>query len=251
MRAGRGRPCGRACSSTSAPVAANAAAARSCQEHEPAPATWRMPPSRRSAISTSAAARWPVNVGQPTWSSTTVSASRSSASRSIVATKLPPWRPNSHDVRTIAWEPGAASRDGELARELRAAVGAERAGGRRLAVRLARGAVEHVVGRDLDDERARRARRGGDVAGAGAVDRGGGRLVGLGAVDVGPGGAVDDGVRPRGGDRGLHGRGVADIELAARQRGDVVSGARGGGGHVVAQHPRRSGHEQAHSARYW
>ena len=50
-----------------------------------------------------------MNVGQPTWSSTTVSASRSFASRSIVATKLPPCSPNSHEERTIACASGAAA----------------------------------------------------------------------------------------------------------------------------------------------
>ena len=67
-----------------------------------------------------------MNVGQPTWSSTTVSASRSAARRSIVATKLPPWRPNSQAVRTIACPSGAAAATAQLAGELGAAVGAQR-----------------------------------------------------------------------------------------------------------------------------
>ena len=50
-----------------------------------------------------------MNVGQPIWSSTTVSASRSRASRSIVATKFFPCGPNTHAVRTIAWASGAAA----------------------------------------------------------------------------------------------------------------------------------------------
>jgi hypothetical protein len=83
-----------------------------------------------------------------------------------------------------------------------------------------------------------------------AVDRGGGGLVGLGAVDVGPGRAVDHGVRGGGGDRRAHGGGVADVEVAAGERGDVVTRALGGGGHVMAQHARRTGHEQAHR-HYW
>jgi len=36
---------------------------------------------------------------------------------------------------------------------------------------------------------------------------------------------------------------VADVELAARQPDDVVTGAGRGGHHVLAQHPGRSGHE--------
>ena len=54
-------------------------------------------------------ARWPVKVGQPTWSSTTVSESRSAASRSIVAGKHGPPLPNSHELRTIVWRSGAPS----------------------------------------------------------------------------------------------------------------------------------------------
>jgi hypothetical protein len=42
-----------------------------------------------------------VNVGHPTWSSTTLTVSRSAPTRSIVATKLPPPEPKSHEVRTI------------------------------------------------------------------------------------------------------------------------------------------------------
>ena len=50
----------------------------------------------------SAAARWPVHVGPPRWSVTTVTSSRSAARRSIVATKFGPPAPNSHAARTIA-----------------------------------------------------------------------------------------------------------------------------------------------------
>ena len=84
-----------------------------------------------------------------------------------------------------------------LARELRRAVDAERADGVGLEPRLALGAVEDVVGRDVDDQRADLAAAAGDVARARAVDRLGGRAVGLRAVDVGVGRAVDDGVRAR------------------------------------------------------
>ncbi len=52
---------------------------------------------RVCASVTSAGARCPVKVGQPTWSSTSRIWSRSSASRSIVAGKHRPWAPNNHD----------------------------------------------------------------------------------------------------------------------------------------------------------
>ena len=83
-----------------------------------------------------------------------------------------------------------------LAGELGAAVGRERRRLVGLDVGRALGAVEDVVGGDVDDRGADRRGRGGDVAGAVAVD-GERRLLGLlGAVDVGPGGAVDDHVGP-------------------------------------------------------
>jgi hypothetical protein len=44
-----------------------------------------------------------VNVGEPTWSSTTSSSSRSRPSVSIVSTKFRPPAPNSHDERTTRW----------------------------------------------------------------------------------------------------------------------------------------------------
>jgi hypothetical protein len=59
--------------------------------------------TRRRAITASAAARSAAEVGQPCWSSTTVSASRSAASRSIVLTKLPRCGLTTQAVRTIAW----------------------------------------------------------------------------------------------------------------------------------------------------
>ena len=87
--------------------------------------------------------------------------------------------------------------DGALAGELRAPVGADRAGRRGFLVGRGRVAREHVVGRDVHDVRAHLGRRRRDVAGAVAVDQRRLRLGGLGAVDVGPGGAVDHRVRLR------------------------------------------------------
>ena len=51
-----------------------------------------------------------MKVGEPRWSSTTATASRSAPRRSIVRTKLWPTGPKSHELRTIhASEPAAAS----------------------------------------------------------------------------------------------------------------------------------------------
>ena len=88
------------------------------------------------------------------------------------------------------------------------------------------------------------------MPGGGAVEGGGLVLVGLGAVDVGPGGAVDDHVGPRRGDGRADGGRVADVELAPRERDDVVARVLCGGGDVVSQHARGAGQEQAHRA-YW
>ena len=114
-----------ACTSQRTPDPATISRANSYHEHSPPPATWTIPTGRaagRAANPTSAAARCPVNVGQPTWSSTTFSSSRSAASRRIVAGKHGPKAPNSHDERTIVWVPGASARDLALPGELRAAV---------------------------------------------------------------------------------------------------------------------------------
>ena len=61
---------------------------------------WWMPYSSLSTSSANAAARWPVYVGQPTWSQTTTTSDCSRPMRSIVSTKLPPPAPKSHDERT-------------------------------------------------------------------------------------------------------------------------------------------------------
>ena len=74
------------------------------------------------------AARWPVHVGQPTWSVTTCTASRSPASLSIVSAKLRPPVPNSHALRTTAWR-GRGVEHLTLAGELALAVDRTGAGG--------------------------------------------------------------------------------------------------------------------------
>ncbi len=57
-----------------------------------------------------ASARWPTYVGEPRWSSTTATSSRSDPSRSIVRTKFFDVQPKSHELRTThARSPAAAS----------------------------------------------------------------------------------------------------------------------------------------------
>ena len=136
-RGGRGPRCGRGRARRRRRAAANVAAARSYHEQEPPPATWRTPAERALGDrARSAGARWPVKVGQPTWSSTTVE---------LVALAGEPQH-RGDEVRAVrAEQPGGAhdrvragrgGRDGALARELGAAVGAERRGRRGLEVRL-------------------------------------------------------------------------------------------------------------------
>ena len=113
-------------------------------------------PSASSASTSSrvASARWPTKVGQPRWSSTTATSSRSAPSRSIVRRKLCPVDPKSHDVRTTH----ACVTGGRLAVELRAAVRRHRVRPVRLHVRRALAPVEDVVGR-VRHERQREARQ--------------------------------------------------------------------------------------------
>ena len=161
------------------------------------PVAWKTPTSpARSAISTSAAARWPVQVGPPRWSVTTLTSSRSCAEAQHRRHEVAPARaeqPRGPHDRVL----GVGLGDRVLARELRAPVGLQRRDGVGLDPRLALGAVEDVVGRDVHDARARAAAAARDVAGAVAVDAQRARLVGLGAVDVGVRGAVDDRARAR------------------------------------------------------
>jgi len=99
--------------------------------------------------STSAAARSPDQVGDPRWSSTTLTVSRSRSRRAIVLTKLPPWRrrprPYAHVGRVRE-----QLADGELAGQFRPAVCRCRAGGVVDLIGPLRVAGEDVVGRNMD-----------------------------------------------------------------------------------------------------
>ena len=82
------------------PASSKIASANSAHVQSPSAATCQTP-SRQPETSRVAAARCPVYVGEPRWSSTTATSSRSAPSRSIVRTKLCPVQPKSHDERTI------------------------------------------------------------------------------------------------------------------------------------------------------
>src|SRR5581483_6455336 len=91
------------------PASSKIASANSAHVQSPAAARCQRPFGSPNS-SRVAAARWPTYVGQPHWSSTTATSSRSAPSRSIVRTKLWPVQPKSHDERTIhASSPAAAS----------------------------------------------------------------------------------------------------------------------------------------------
>ena len=104
------------------PASSKIASAKSAQVQSPAAARCQMPNGQLPTSSRRRRARGgPTYVGQPRWSSTTATSSRSAPSRSIVRTKLWPVGPKSHELRTIhARSPAAASRV-----ELRAPVGRE------------------------------------------------------------------------------------------------------------------------------
>jgi hypothetical protein len=107
-------------------------------------------------------------------------------------------------------------------------------------------AVEHVVGRDVHDPRARLGGRPRDVPGAVGVDRRGRGLGRLGRVDVGPRRAVDHGAGLGGRDHAAHVVGIGDVQLGAGKSDDVVPQPGGGGGDCLPEHPRASGDQQAH-----
>ena len=82
-----------------------------------------------------------------------------------------------------------------LTGELRMAVGIDRRRRRALVARLMARAIEHVVGRIVDEQRARAARRLGQHAGRHAVDRHRQLALVLGAIDRRISRGVDDDLR--------------------------------------------------------
>ena len=86
--------------SGSRPAAATMSAANRYQVVAPWLVTWKTPGRRLTTRSRTAPARSSAKVGQPCWSSTTDSCWPADARVSTVLTKLRPWRPHTHEVRT-------------------------------------------------------------------------------------------------------------------------------------------------------
>ena len=135
-----------------------------------------------------------------------------------MSTKLTPSRredPGGPDDEHL----GAAREGAALATELAAAVGVDRSDRVVLAPGPARAAVENVVGRDVDEERAGVAAETREDADGDVVD-GEVRRVGLGEVDAGVGGGVPDDAHARD-DGSREGRGVGDVEVTDAEREGV------------------------------
>jgi len=108
-------------------------------------------------------------------------------------------------------------------------------------------AVEHVVGRHVDDAGTDAGRRFRDMAGSDVVDRGGAVLVGFAQIDGGVGGGVDHHVGVGGLKQLVDAESVGDIELVATQRREVMVGPVGGGpDDVGAELAAGAGEENAH-----
>ena len=117
------------------PARSKISRANSYQEHEPAPATWWTPCRARRASAHERLARWPVKVGQPTWSSTTSHSSRSCAeAQHRVDEVAPAARTATTSARPVARVGGRRSRARPRASSARSRQRADRVG---LDVRLA------------------------------------------------------------------------------------------------------------------
>ena len=159
LQAGRGAGRGNSALVTgtaaqSTPATRKTSSAKACQLHCPPPARWWMPVRRRSAISTSAGARKPVQVGQPIWSATTRTSSCCSPEgehRVDEVLAAGAEQPGGPDDRVV----GPDVLDGALAEHLGAPVGGARVRLVGLDVGPVGVAGEDVVG----GQRRRRTRR--------------------------------------------------------------------------------------------
>ena len=174
----------------------------------------------------SVAAMSPAQVGPPRWSPTTRISSRPRPTESMVRTKFRPCAEKTQAVRRMAWS-GLAAATSRSPRELARAVDVERAGVVVLAPGAAGGAVEDVVGGEVQERQPARGGGGGHGAGGGGVDRLGQRRLVLGAVDLGVGGGVDDDVGVGGADRAGAGLGVGEVGRRAPEEGRLDAARRG------------------------
>ena len=116
--------------------------------------------------------------------------SRSPASRRIVRTKFLPV--GAVDPRCAQDDvPRIAGANALLAGKLAAAIGIERRGGVRFNIGSALAAIEHVVGRDVNERNAEAASLGGKPSGCLGVDGERCRFLAFGTIDVGIGRGID------------------------------------------------------------
>ena len=196
-----------------------------------------------------------VQVGQPTWSVTTCTASRSPARPQHRRDEVAPVR---RRTATRCARPRAAARRRAPGARRRAWSARRPSAGRsgrtrrRAAARRPRRAgvaVEHVVGRDVHERRRRPPpRRARGCRRRRALTARAARAWRLGAVDVGPGGAVDDRVgRARARARARTARSSVMSSSARVERRRSSWPARSPRAHdVAAEHPAGAGDEQPH-----
>ena len=113
--------------------------------------------------------------------------------------------------------------DGQLAGRLRGAVDVERTDRRVGAEGLIAGAVEHIIGRNLDDRDAEPGRCLGQHSRCQRIDAPGVGNLGLRPVDGGIGGGVDHGGKATLGHEAGGGGGIAEIKLGAVDAESLVA----------------------------
>ena len=141
---------------------------------------------------------------------------------------------------------GVGGRDQPLAAELARAVGVERAGVVVLAPGAAGGAVEDVVGGDVQERQPARGGGGGHGGGGGGVDRLGQRRLVLGAVDLGVGGGVEDDVDVGGAHRAGAGLGVGEVGRGAPEEARLDAARRGDARQLAGHLPGLAEDERPH-----
>ena len=117
---------------------------------------------------------------------------------------------------------GVRRRHRALAVRLGAAVGVDRSDRVAFDVRIALGAVEHVVGRQVDHRDAKRIRARCEQARCSGVDELGELVLRLRLVHIGVGGGADDDIGCDGGEGGIDRVRLGEVERRASDADDVV-----------------------------
>src|SRR5450755_16512 len=145
---------------------------------------------------------------------------------------------------------GQGVEHGSLTGQLGTSIGGPRRRDVLLGIRPLGGPGEDVVGRHLHQTRTAGLAGRGDVGCAATVDRQRLLLVRLGIVDAGPGRAVDDHIRPEGGQGRSDGSGIGHIQAGPVQAGYGLPAAAQDGDQLTAQHAAGPGNQPPdHSAR--